>query len=1014
MFVYFDKTGTLREIINDEAIRQGNMNAEDLPAYVNAIYAYFEGQEGATAVSCWAVFAKPDGSLTTERQYSETATKQIPYDRKRPLKCFKYFTDYEFRVVPMPNEILAESGTCAATIRLVLSTGGEKSLLALGKIPFVVEDEVVKSDNLITQSQYNYLISLGGATYYVPHIDKEAGTMYWTNNGGLENPEPVTIADSLGTGNVKTPNIADGAVTPAKLDRAYLPLSGGTMAGVLDTSYPIIERGHFELTPEGDALFAGTSTFTGDAQMNGAVTFAGEGDFDTYKDSYFRGTVYLGDVKALASSQGKISFLDPMEVYEVSAGGNSMRPTGITATSIRSYPGALPISAAGLTYVVGGQLYTGGPAMAPGILATDAYLMGKISEEDERISKIYLPMLTPEAPGDYAYISSLNQGGTKSNGLLKVSQDASPSTLARYDDDGRLAVNGPEERGQAANKGYVDDLVSSLKSGTFENVETLPKTGEPGVIYLVPDGAGNKEQWIWQDGAWVSLGDTSFQADDYYTKEQADGLLNGKLSSSAGAVKPANLDPTGDYSVNTLKLNGGDLYSSEGTRYHLRPDIGGEIATTDDLGVNDGEVTTRKIADYAVTADKIADGAVTADKIMAANVNGDKIADNAVWNNHIQNGAVSKTKLDEALQSEIDGKVGYSEASEASSLIKAPAFLSLGDARFLKQSAVPKLRSYELSIAASALKGKFGLGSYAPQGTEQCLIYYGDDPSPMTLATVSLGEDGNWVVKPSQTLASGTEVSCGDLLYKVTQGICKAGVFQTNIWDCVKPIGCRFDLYATLPGDTVFNSMDNVDLNVKMASSTNQRFNIQIKGTHNSSIYVDSSEYHPVVADTPEVESFQFQLYNDNYGAILGLNMLAETAKARGDSITKMSVSVAGKGDYTFPRLLYYSTTNIAADGCTNYWFVTRDKPAYNPALGQIVQMDYRFEFSESGLTTFMPVPHMVDYEPEAEPTAVKARAMSMQAEPVEPNVPEGAVGIFSVDGDGNTINAMTGRKLNA
>lgn len=1012
MFVYFDKTGTLREIINDEAIRQGNMNADDLPAYVNAIYAYFEGQDGSDVTSCWAVFAKPDGSLTNELPYSETATKQIPYDRKRPLKYFKYFKGYEFRVVPLPNEILAESGTCAATIRLVLSTGGKKSLLALGKIPFVVEKEVVKSDNLITQSQYNYLISLGGATYYVPHIDKEAGTMYWTNNGGLENPEPVTIADSLGTGNVKTPNIADGAVTPAKLDRAYLPLSGGEMQGSLSTAYPVIFKSHFELTPEGDALFAGESTFTGDVQMNGAVTFAGEGAFNVYKQAYLIGGAYLNDVWSVGG--GNIHFHTTVESPSgFKSGNNSMSESGITATAIRTWSGSLPISASGYTYVVGGRLETGGNFMPAGILTTIPYVSDAISAAIDTASREYVKRITPESEGDYAYMVT-QRAQANDDGLVAISQDASPSTLARYDDDGRLAVNGPEERGQAANKGYVDDLVSSLKSGTFENVESLPKTGEAGVIYLVPDGSGNKEQWIWQDGAWVSLGDTSFQADDYYTKEQVDDALAKKLNSSAGAVKPTNLDPTGDYSVNSIRLNSGKVYNADGSYYYFRPNMGGEVATTDDIGVADGEVTTRKIADYAVTAQKIEDDAVTADKIMDANVNGDKIADNAVWNNHIQNGAVSKPKLDEALQSEIDGKVGYSEASEASSLIKAPAFLSLGDARFLKQSNVPKLRSHELSIAPSALKGKFGLGSYVPQGTEYCLIYYGDDPSPMTLATVSLGSDGNYAVAPSQTLASGTEVSCGDLLYKVTQGICKAGVFLTNIWDAVKPIGCRFDLYATLPGDTVFNSMDNVNLKVKAVSSTNQRFNLQIKSTHNSSIYVDSSEYHPVVSDSPEVETFQFQLFNDNCGAILGLNTVPKNSTAEADCITKMGISVADKGSYTFPRLLRYSTTNIAVDGCTNYWFVTRDKPAYNPALGQIVQMDYRFEFSDSGLTTVIPVPHMVDYEPEAEPTMTKARTMSLQAEPAVPNVPDDAVGIFSVDADGNTINAMTGRKLNA
>lgn len=1009
MFAYFDKNGTLREIINDEAIRQGNMNADSLPAYVNAIYAYFEGQDGSNVASCWAVFAKPDGSLTNEEQYTETATEQIPYDRKRVLKYFKYFTDYEFHVVPMPNEILAESGTCAATIRLVMETGGEKSILALGKIPFVVEDEVVKADHLITQSQYNYLISLGGATYYVPHIDKATGSLYWTNNGGLENPEPVTFVDMIGEGNVKTPNIADGAVTPEKLDRAYLPLAGGEMQGALTTASPIIEKGHFEVTPEGDALFAGASTFTGSVQMNGEVTFAGEGAFNVYKQAYLIGGAYLYDIWSIGG--GNIHFHAAIEDPSgFKAGNNSMSDDGITATAISSYVGPLPITALGVTYVIGGRMGIDGDLMPAGILTSVPYVADEIADAIDTASANYVKRVTPPSMGDYAYMTTM-RGDTNEDGLVAISQGASPSALARYDDDGLLVVNTPKERGQATNKGYVDDAIASIKSGAYKEVEALPDTGEAGTIYLVPDGSGNKEQYIWQDGAWVSLGDTSFQADNYYTKAQADDLLNGKLSASAGAVKPANLDPNGDYSVGTVKLNEDWVYTSGGSRYHFRPDVGGEVATTDDIGVADNEVTTRKIADYAVTAQKIGDAAVTADKIMDANVNGDKIADNAVWNNHIQNGAVSKPKLDEALQSEIDGKVGYSEEADASSLIKAPAFLSLGDARFVKQSTVPKLRSYELSLAATALKGKFGLGSYVPQGTEYCLIYYGDDPSPMTLATISSGEGGNWVVKPSQTLASGTEVSCGELLYKITQGICKAGAFHVNIWDCVKPIGCRFPLELSGTGFSI-NNMRECSIKISFTQDPSNHGLVLFNSAANCDVYLDTSEF-----------AFKDRLNNQTF-ALQGIaSNKAFPKNARCLSDGSMARFVPIKTGVTLPILNYDSFVLTPQSGTNNfhwqnYCFVSGPEFYYEGDDGK--QMEYRFHWQYNvdsmGGIDFTPVLYTAERSGTTE-TMAKARAMSVQAEPSEPimpRIPEGAVGIFSVDEHGNTINAMTGRKVNA
>ena len=82
MFVYFDKNGVVREVINDKSIRQGSYN-------VNAIYCYFEEltPDDVFVVTQW-------GDLTKTKEVSiidNVAVATIPYNKERDLKFFKDF-----------------------------------------------------------------------------------------------------------------------------------------------------------------------------------------------------------------------------------------------------------------------------------------------------------------------------------------------------------------------------------------------------------------------------------------------------------------------------------------------------------------------------------------------------------------------------------------------------------------------------------------------------------------------------------------------------------------------------------------------------------------------------------------------------------------------------------------------------------------------------------------------------------------------------------------------------------
>lgn len=63
-------------------------------------------------------------------------------------------------------------------------------------------------------------------------------------------------------------------------------------------------------------------------------------------------------------------------------------------------------------------------------------------------------------------------------------------------------------------KGQVDNLLSNLKKATITVVETLPATGEEGIIYLVGTSAPY-EQYVWEGSAWIDLGSTEIDLSNY-------------------------------------------------------------------------------------------------------------------------------------------------------------------------------------------------------------------------------------------------------------------------------------------------------------------------------------------------------------------------------------------------------------------------------------------------------------------------------------------------------------------
>ena len=81
------------------------------------------------------------------------------------------------------------------------------------------------------------------------------------------------------------------------------------------------------------------------------------------------------------------------------------------------------------------------------------------------------------------------------------------------------------------NKTEVEELIGAIEGLQYEIVETLPTTDiDTHTLYLVPDAQAQNvyDEYLYINNAWANLGSTEVDLSNYYTKTQADALLNEK------------------------------------------------------------------------------------------------------------------------------------------------------------------------------------------------------------------------------------------------------------------------------------------------------------------------------------------------------------------------------------------------------------------------------------------------------------------------------------------------------
>ena len=158
MYLYFNRSGTLKEIVNDEALRQGNFN-------INRIYVYVEDREIS---SIDATYLLPDTLLVGPQNYEQYEDSYLPFNPKRDLLFFKYNTVYHFIVIDLEmdsngNSPLDQAGVVSCSLSAMLS---DNTILQLGEVNFMVEEteaynrRYVASQEYLSLADYKFLRTL--------------------------------------------------------------------------------------------------------------------------------------------------------------------------------------------------------------------------------------------------------------------------------------------------------------------------------------------------------------------------------------------------------------------------------------------------------------------------------------------------------------------------------------------------------------------------------------------------------------------------------------------------------------------------------------------------------------------------------------------------------------------------------------------------------------------------------------------------------------------------------------
>ena len=171
---------------------------------------------------------------------------------------------------------------------------------------------------------------------------------------------------------------------------------------------------------------------------------------------------------------------------------------------------------------------------------------------------------------------------------------------------------------QTYTQAEVDALIQATINGRFQKVNSLPASGEPNVIYLVPKTTTQTnnvyDEYIWQDNAWELLGSTEINLSNYVTDDDLTTALQDYLTTSAFNTAIANyytkteVGTLLDNKVDKIPGKGLSTYDYDANAKAIVDSVTANLATKVDKVAGKGLSTN----DYDNTAKGIVDGVTSA------------------------------------------------------------------------------------------------------------------------------------------------------------------------------------------------------------------------------------------------------------------------------------------------------------------------------------------------------------------------------------------------------------------
>lgn len=332
------------------------------------------------------------------------------------------------------------------------------------------------------------------------------------------------------------------------------------------------------------------------------------------------------------------------------------------------------------------------------------------------------------------------------------------------------------------------------------------------------------------------------------------------------------------------------------------------------------------------------------------------------------------------------------------------------------QTKVPFYQSEDdLPTTASAINSAFGLGAQdlnTAIGPLWCAFFTTSEGLFFKILQRSSGSF-SWPRGLTATkIQKGMSVRIGGRVYMVFD--VPFGV-STDIWNVFVPIKGRFPVMPSVYNNTMnIQNMRDCDITFKFVSGA-VRGGVLIQDLRNCSVTIDTSDYSETVTGGGTL-SYQSRLFGLNKTLIHGATPVMRDSNGNSPSIKSVRTAFSGEQYLNLNYINYDQNGTLPIDDsqndCNNMWIVAFRPEwvitATDGSSQRDLRLSFRYEFAESGQPRMDVIPYTIPHV-DTQSASVMSESSEQPEDTQATIVPSGRRGCFTIDDNGNTINAFTG-----